>query len=149
MTDKPHIMGPSKATISGHVLLERYGMTEIGMGLSNKIDGTRYPGCVGWALPGVDVKCDSDGAILIKGPALFKEPMPLSPMPMLGMSASQIGGSSFSWTEIPAFSSIGLTRLGFVRSAAAQPNQQIRRWPGSASRLSGCHVRPRRDKWRR
>mmetsp|Transcript_47177 Transcript_47177/g.119384 ORF Transcript_47177/g.119384 Transcript_47177/m.119384 type:complete len:575 (+) Transcript_47177:61-1785(+) len=63
----------SWAEISGHVLLERYGMTEIGMGLSNKIDGTRYPGCVGWPLPSVEVKVDEDGSILIKGPCLFKE----------------------------------------------------------------------------
>jgi len=63
----------SWAKISGHVLLERYGMTEIGMGLSNKIDSTRYPGCVGWPLPQVEVKCDGDGGILIKGACLFKE----------------------------------------------------------------------------
>jgi len=63
----------SWADISGHVLLERYGMTEIGMGLSNMIDGTKYPGCVGWALPKVEVKPDEDGAILIKGPCVFKE----------------------------------------------------------------------------
>jgi len=61
------------ADISGHVLLERYGMTEIGMGLSNNLDGTRYPGCVGWALPQVQVKTDEEGAILIKGPCVFKE----------------------------------------------------------------------------
>jgi len=61
------------AEISGHVLLERYGMTEIGMGLSNKIEGTRYPGCVGWALPQVQVQVDEDGAVLIKGPLVFKE----------------------------------------------------------------------------
>jgi len=63
----------SWAEISGHVLLERYGMTEIGMGLSNKIVGTRYPGCVGWALPQVEVSTDSEGGILIKGPLVFKE----------------------------------------------------------------------------
>lgn len=63
----------SWAWISGHVLLERYGMTEIGMGLSNKIDNTRYPGCVGWALPQVSAKADADGAILIKGALVFKE----------------------------------------------------------------------------
>jgi len=61
------------AKISGHVLLERYGMTEIGMGLSNKIVGTRYPGCVGWALPFVRVKADDEGSILIKAPQVFKE----------------------------------------------------------------------------
>lgn len=30
--------------ITGHVLLERYGMTEIGMALSNPLKGTRKPG---------------------------------------------------------------------------------------------------------
>lgn len=63
----------SWAEISGHVLLERYGMTEIGMGLSNNITGTRFPGCVGWALPFVRVKTDEDGAILIKAPQVFKQ----------------------------------------------------------------------------
>jgi malonyl-CoA/methylmalonyl-CoA synthetase len=62
----------SWAEISGHVLLERYGMTEIGMALSNKIDDTRYPGCVGWPLPRVRVKLQ-DNAILVKGAAVFKE----------------------------------------------------------------------------
>eukprot|EP00437_Effrenium_voratum_P015312 CAMPEP_0181456534 /NCGR_PEP_ID=MMETSP1110-20121109/31323_1 /TAXON_ID=174948 /ORGANISM="Symbiodinium sp., Strain CCMP421" /LENGTH=242 /DNA_ID=CAMNT_0023580953 /DNA_START=21 /DNA_END=749 /DNA_ORIENTATION=- len=63
----------SWAEISGHVLLERYGMTEIGMALSNKIDGTRFPGCVGWPLPQVQVKQDQDGGILVKGGPVFKE----------------------------------------------------------------------------
>ncbi|CAK0798678.1 unnamed protein product [Prorocentrum cordatum] len=62
----------SWAELSGHVLLERYGMTEIGMALSNKIDGTRYPGCVGWPLPRVRVKLQ-DNAILVKGALVFKE----------------------------------------------------------------------------
>lgn len=30
--------------ITGHTLLERYGMTEIGMALSNPLHGTRMPG---------------------------------------------------------------------------------------------------------
>merc|ERR1712070_729016 len=61
------------AEISGHVLLERYGMTETGMNISNMIVGTRYPGCVGWPLPGVRVKRDEEGAVLVKGPCVFKE----------------------------------------------------------------------------
>lgn len=32
------------AEITGHVLLERYGMTEIGMALSNPLKGPRVPG---------------------------------------------------------------------------------------------------------
>jgi len=61
------------AEISGHVLLERYGMTEIGMALSNNMGGTRFPGCVGWPLPNCEVKLDEEGGILIRGPCVFKE----------------------------------------------------------------------------
>lgn len=42
--------------ISGHRLLERYGMTEIGMCLSNEYDSNREPGYVGLPLPGVSVR---------------------------------------------------------------------------------------------
>src|SRR4030095_16057715 len=42
--------------ISGHTLLERYGMTEIGMALSNPLDGPRRAGFVGQPLPGVEVR---------------------------------------------------------------------------------------------
>jgi malonyl-CoA/methylmalonyl-CoA synthetase len=42
--------------ITGHTLLERYGMTELGMALSNPLQGTRRPGSVGTPLPGVDVR---------------------------------------------------------------------------------------------
>jgi malonyl-CoA/methylmalonyl-CoA synthetase len=69
--------------ITGHVLLERYGMTEIGMGLSNPIDGQRRPGFVGTPLPGVEVRIvDAAGAVLpagepgeleIRGLAVFLE----------------------------------------------------------------------------
>ncbi len=69
--------------ISGHTLLERYGMTEIGMALSNPLEGERVPGSVGTPLPGVDVRLvdehgeavasDAPGEIEIRGPSVFKE----------------------------------------------------------------------------
>jgi malonyl-CoA/methylmalonyl-CoA synthetase len=68
--------------ISGHVLLERYGMTEIGMELSNSYEGQRYPGCVGQPLPGVEARLTEQGApvasgtpgeIEIRGPSVFLE----------------------------------------------------------------------------
>ncbi|NXF10917.1 ACSF3 synthetase, partial [Smithornis capensis] len=43
-------------SITGHTLLERYGMTEIGMALSNPLHGVRVPGAVGTPLPGVRVR---------------------------------------------------------------------------------------------
>ena len=69
--------------LSGHTLLERYGMTEIGMGLSNPYRGERIPGSVGVPLPGVEVRLVDDeesevadeapGEIQVKGPAVFLE----------------------------------------------------------------------------
>jgi malonyl-CoA/methylmalonyl-CoA synthetase len=69
--------------ISGHTLLERYGMTEIGMALSNPLRGERVPGSVGTPLPGVEVRLadeygtpvapGSPGGIEVRGPAVFAE----------------------------------------------------------------------------
>jgi len=64
-------------------LLERYGMTEIGMALSNPLNGEKRPGSVGQALPKVEVCLMEDnkviteenipGEIMIKGPQVFLE----------------------------------------------------------------------------
>lgn len=69
--------------VSGHVLLERYGMTEIGMGISNPYVGLRKPGSIGLPLPGVMVRLVDEnmhpvnngeaGEIQIKGENVFKE----------------------------------------------------------------------------
>jgi len=58
--------------ITGHTLLERYGMTEIGMALANPLHGERRPGFVGTPLPGVDVRL-VDGELEIRGPGVFLE----------------------------------------------------------------------------
>jgi malonyl-CoA/methylmalonyl-CoA synthetase len=69
--------------VSGHVLLERYGMTEIGMALSNPLRGKRRPGCVGRPLPAVRIRLADEkgrpardgqpGEIQVKGPTVFLE----------------------------------------------------------------------------
>ncbi len=68
---------------SGHTLLERYGMTEIGMALGNALHGERPPGCVGVPFPGVSVRLvddagrevadDMPGEIQVSGPTVFQE----------------------------------------------------------------------------
>jgi malonyl-CoA/methylmalonyl-CoA synthetase len=52
-------------SISNHWLLERYGMTEMGMAISNPYEGFRKPGHIGFPLPGVEVRlCDEKDAIV-------------------------------------------------------------------------------------
>ena len=69
--------------ITGHTLLERYGMTEIGMALSNPYRGQRIPGSVGTPLPRVEVRLADEsgsavaegtpGEIEVRGPNVFHE----------------------------------------------------------------------------
>ncbi|MCC5640249.1 acyl-CoA synthetase [Nostoc sp. CHAB 5844] len=51
--------------ISGHFLLERYGMTEIGMALSNSLHNQRYAGYVGQPLPQVEVRLVDESGDLV------------------------------------------------------------------------------------
>ncbi|MGH8975552.1 MAG: class I adenylate-forming enzyme family protein [Acidimicrobiia bacterium] len=57
----------------GQEPLERYGMTETGMNVSNPHDGERRPGTVGFPLPGVDLRLAGGGTgeILLRGPNVF------------------------------------------------------------------------------
>jgi len=69
--------------ISGQTLLERYGMTEIGMAISNPYQGQRKAGYVGQPLQDVhirlvdengnEVAADEPGEVLVKGENVFKE----------------------------------------------------------------------------
>jgi malonyl-CoA/methylmalonyl-CoA synthetase len=55
----------------GHTILERYGMTETLMNISNPYAGERRPGSVGMPLPGVSVRLDQTGELYLKGPNVF------------------------------------------------------------------------------
>ncbi|XP_059457568.1 probable CoA ligase CCL8 [Corylus avellana] len=69
--------------ITGHCLLERYGMTEFVMAISNPLNGMRKAGTVGKPFPGVQIKIlaedengdgtDGVGELCVKSPSLFKE----------------------------------------------------------------------------
>ena len=69
------------AEATGQTILERYGMTEIGMALSNPYDGPRRAGSVGRPLPGVSVDIVGDdgapvpvgtpGELRVRSPQLF------------------------------------------------------------------------------
>jgi len=67
---------------TGHRILERYGMTETGMLVSNPLDGERVAGTVGFPLPDVEtrimdeenneVSANDVGILEVKGPNVFK-----------------------------------------------------------------------------
>jgi len=70
--------------LTGQILLERYGMTEIGMAIANPLIGRRKPGFVGLPLPKVKIKLIDEnqsfikdekvpGEIICKGPQVFFE----------------------------------------------------------------------------
>lgn len=67
---------------TGHAILERYGMTETNMNLSNPYEGDRRAGTVGMPLPGVDMRITNRetgdevpsgeiGMLQIRGPNVF------------------------------------------------------------------------------
>jgi malonyl-CoA/methylmalonyl-CoA synthetase len=57
---------------SGQVVLERYGMTETLLLVSNPLHGERRAGTVGFPLPGVDLRLDPETQeILVAGPSVF------------------------------------------------------------------------------
>jgi malonyl-CoA/methylmalonyl-CoA synthetase len=69
--------------LTNQQLLERYGMTEIGMAISNPYRGERRPGAVGKPLPGMEVRLktetgalvaaeDEPGEIQVRGPGVFR-----------------------------------------------------------------------------
>ena len=69
--------------LTGQELLERYGMTEIGMAISNPYRGERRPGAVGRPLPDVEIRLkaedgtlvtneDEPGEIQVCGPGVFR-----------------------------------------------------------------------------
>lgn len=72
------------AELTGQILLERYGMTETGMILSNPLHGERRPGAVGQPLPGVELRLKNEvcghvigegepGEVQVRGAAVFQE----------------------------------------------------------------------------
>jgi malonyl-CoA/methylmalonyl-CoA synthetase len=65
-------------TLTGTIPLERFGMTEIGVGITNSLAGRRFAGSVGLPLPTVETRIVGDagdeselGELWIRGPSVF------------------------------------------------------------------------------
>ena len=74
----PVTLGERWKAITGRYPLERYGMTEIGVGLTNPLHGDRRPGTVGHPLRTVETRIVDDkgsdaaeGELWVRGPSVF------------------------------------------------------------------------------
>jgi malonyl-CoA/methylmalonyl-CoA synthetase len=77
----PATVGERWRALTGRYPLERFGMTEIGVGTSNPVEGERVPGSAGLPLPGMDIRIVTEagsdasegelGEIWIRGPSVF------------------------------------------------------------------------------
>ena len=137
--------------ISGHTLLERYGMTETGMILSNPLDGDRVPGAVGAPLPGVEVRLVGDngeevsgsgeGEVQVRGPAVFREYWNRPEA-----TTSAFSGSWFRTGDISRFdgkiykllgrASVDIVKTGGYKVSALEIEEVLRRHP----RVEDCAV---------
>ena len=75
----PVSLGERWARYAGRYPVERFGMTELGVALSNRVAGERVPGSVGWPLPSVHVRVVDDagapadeGELQVRGPTVFE-----------------------------------------------------------------------------
>jgi len=78
---------------TGQLPVERYGLTETGLGVSNPIEGPRIPGTVGLALPGIELALVDDGMAVLgpgeAGEVVFRGPQ------VFGGYAGDVSGESF------------------------------------------------------
>jgi malonyl-CoA/methylmalonyl-CoA synthetase len=78
----PEGLGRTLQALSGQYPLERYGMTEVGIVLSNPLVGERRPGSCGVPLPGCELRVVNEtgellppgtpGELWIRGPSVFR-----------------------------------------------------------------------------
>lgn len=77
----PTTIGKRWQLLTGNYPLERFGMTEIGVGATNPVDGPRKPGTCGRPLPGMELRIVNEqgldsppgepGEIWVRGPGVF------------------------------------------------------------------------------
>ncbi|MHA8109166.1 acyl-CoA synthetase [Aquirufa sp. A-Brett2-W8] len=134
-------------TISKHSLLERYGMTEIGMALSNPYNGPRVPGHVGYPLPGVQVRLADEednvipgkeiGEIQVKGPNVFNEywQIPESTAESFTKDGFFKTGDIATMDELGGYRILGRNSVDIIKSggykiSALEIEEVLRTYPG-------------------
>ncbi|MEZ0538093.1 acyl-CoA synthetase [Fibrella arboris] len=135
-------------TISGHRLLERYGMTELGMAISNPYRGERRAGHIGQPLPGVTVRLADEqyadaapgeaGEILVKGATVFseywqkKDATASAFTPDGWFKTGDVAILEQGYYRILGRSSIDIIKSGGYKLSALEIEEVLRTYPGIA-----------------
>lgn len=137
--------------ISGHTLLERYGMTEIGMALSNPYEGERRPGHVGLPLPGVNIRLVDEqgqevkegevGEIQVQSPNLFacywnKPEATAEAFQGNWFCTGDMAQLNRGYYKILGRSSVDIIKSGGYKISALEIEDVLRKYPG----ISDCGV---------
>ncbi len=123
----PATIGERLRDLSGDYPLERFGMTEIGVGMSNPLRGVRVPGTCGPALPGMEIRIvDEHGAearpgepgeIWIRGPTVFAGYDGLDDATRAAFSDGWFrSGDTATWTEAGYGKILGRTSVDILKS---------------------------------
>jgi malonyl-CoA/methylmalonyl-CoA synthetase len=132
--------------ISGHYLLERYGMTEIGMAISNPYHHDRRAGYIGQALEGVEIRLVDEqnnvvwpghpGEIQVKGPSVFKaywgkpEATQKSFTEDGWFKTGDIAVIEEGYFRILGRDSIDIIKSGGYKISAIEIEEKLRQYPG-------------------
>jgi malonyl-CoA/methylmalonyl-CoA synthetase len=135
-------------TISGHTLLERYGMTEIGMAISNPYTGERRAGYIGQPLPGVQVRLVDEahqpvvegemGEIHVRGRNVFRQYWQRPEQTQDAFTADgwfKTGDMAVvegGYYRITGRSSVDIIKSGGYKLSALEIEEVLRTYPGIA-----------------
>lgn len=143
----PVSVGERWRELTGKYPLERFGMTEIGVGIANPLAGERVPGSCGLPLPGMDVRIVDEsgrdvapgetGEIWIRGPTVMQA---YDGDPEASEAAFQDGwfrsGDTATWlpngyVKILGRTSIDIIKSGGYKLSALEIEEVVREHPAT------------------
>ena len=132
--------------LTGSIPLERFGMTEVGVALSNPLAGERRAGSCGQTLPGMQVRivddhgCDAEpgqpGEIWIRGPSVFSGYDEDNAATARSFSEGWFkSGDTALWlsdgfVKILGRTSVDIIKSGGYKISALEIEEALRRCPG-------------------
>lgn len=123
----PSTVGERWRELTGEYPLERFGMTEIGVGMSNPVSGRRIPGTCGPPLPGMKIRVVGEdggevspgnpGEVWIQGPTVFKAYDGMEEATRKAFTDGWFrSGDTATWTEDGYVKILGRTSVDILKS---------------------------------